>query len=719
VEDEVLAQFEKSLKSYEYINDSVEISPMANMNLMGAQPNQQQSLQPEDLQNGLQHESSKVVDGLLADELLKLSFIDRNAINEEIHGVRSLAVDETPSMISTALHVFQIELELLPPEQKQSYLLIQTYRHREQLQQQRPNPFGMLPENNSVSAATYAAYVDDNDFRLRFLRCCLFDVSKAVRRFANYLNFIHKYWGESCLAKPIRLSDLNDTEIKILKQGFFQILPFRDRSGRRIFANMSNANGLEDVASTKVVFYIVDCATRDSVESQRNGIISVSDGTRYRRDWANPKSETNLRLLNLLRLKRTDSESIVVEAHSAFPSRLASVHFIWPDQNVLWATMKLYLLSTSIAVRHGVPSGSVSALEVNRIRLHSGEPTEQRYKVKSYGIPIELFPLTGTNAIKLNYHNQWIRTRRLVEHNQNRYMFECNCAYKPEYECGFEIKGSGGEPITIVECPCSNDVVFRNGTQSTENPGNAMFRHKILSYWERREKIRTNSRSSNNNRDHPDAGTNSPDDASETPPSLSPDVNHDREFRDQLIVDIEVHQKGRFLEWDKNLTAWIQMKDRARIHRKVAMAFYNCTKRRYNKSNNSKTTLSTEKKRRERSSSDSSSIGGGGSHHINRFTSHHSIHAEETTSRSHSAAAAYQFIDRESANFPSNVAGGDDCCIPNTAVSAFETDVNGDDDGNATNNKRSCLAWRSNSSSPTTAGSNSSMEIPDPEMGAA
>ena len=198
----------------------------------------------------LSYKLDKEVVDLLSNELLNMSVRDRNAINEEIHGVCSLAVDETPRIIANALQSFRIELELLSAAKKTAYTLIQAFRQRqrqlqlEQRQQQHATLSGAYNgitnatrqhcQTTSTPAKMYAAYADSDDFRLRFLRSCLFDVRRAVRRFANYLNFIQDFWGDSYLARPIQLSDLTTSEMKILKKGWIQLLPFRDRRGRRI-----------------------------------------------------------------------------------------------------------------------------------------------------------------------------------------------------------------------------------------------------------------------------------------------------------------------------------------------------------------------------------------------------------------------------------------------------------------------------------------------------
>lgn len=475
------------------------------------------------------------IDGAMAEELLKMSFTDRNDINEEIHGVKCLAIKETPKLIKNALRLFQTELERLPNTEKQAFLFIQKVR------QHQCDPF-------------YAAYAYNQHFRLRFLRCCLFKVHLAVRRFANYLNFIQTYWGDAYLAKPIQLSDLNATETKLLKQGEIQILPFRDRSGRRVIANLGDANDMEGFAFIKAWFYILDVVSRDSLETQQNGVISLLDGGAFK----NSKSYTDFNLFSFAPetknwiaslMKRGKTMTPLIAAHHAFPTRVVCVHFCWPYTPIVKKLLNFYLTQTDLIQSKDAP------FELSRVKIHSGEETEMRYKVKSYGVPIELLPLTGTNVIKVNYHNQWIKTRKLVEGNQLKYQMQSNCGYIPEYECRF---GNPNErPVTIVECPCSNDVVFRNGTQSNENPGNAMFRNFIRAYWEKRQAAV---------------------DFQQEEDSTDED---DRRFRDDLVRTIETQMGGRFLEWDKSRTVWIKMEDKAKIQRKVSMAFYNCTKRRY------------------------------------------------------------------------------------------------------------------------------------------
>jgi len=113
---------------------------------------------------------------LLSREMMKLSMADRTAIQEEIHGVRCLAVDETPQLLRRGLDEFHRELDKISKEEKRTY------------------------EECRVRAMLYQDEVDscyalNEEFHLRFLRVELFDAAKAARRFVNYLEFVREYWG--------------------------------------------------------------------------------------------------------------------------------------------------------------------------------------------------------------------------------------------------------------------------------------------------------------------------------------------------------------------------------------------------------------------------------------------------------------------------------------------------------------------------------------------
>ena len=177
------------------------------------------------------------LDDLIAQDFNNLSFQDRNAINEEMHGVSSLSPEETPEMVADAVHRLSLELDAI--NHKPSYDKSQQWNSN--------SPSMGIDCSRSVynynvdtlSAGTHSTYVNTLDFRLRFLRADLFDAKKAAKRLVNFLAMVMDLYdgNEELLRRPIGLNDLKSKEEKdYLKLGNHQLLPFRDRSGRRVIA---------------------------------------------------------------------------------------------------------------------------------------------------------------------------------------------------------------------------------------------------------------------------------------------------------------------------------------------------------------------------------------------------------------------------------------------------------------------------------------------------
>ena len=135
-----------------------------------------------------------------------LAVKDRNAINEEIHGVQTFARDETPEMLGRALAKMESEINMIPS--KIAFDKSQQYQN---------------------------TYVNDADFRLKFLRSELFEEKKAASRMVKYLDMVSELFGDFALRRQIQMSDFTREEMQVFRVGHQQLLPYRDRSGRRIF----------------------------------------------------------------------------------------------------------------------------------------------------------------------------------------------------------------------------------------------------------------------------------------------------------------------------------------------------------------------------------------------------------------------------------------------------------------------------------------------------
>lgn len=167
----------------------------------------------EDKSTILDAVDTHAVDELLSRQLNQLSFQDRQLISEEIHGVLCLCPEETPAMLFDCLQRLSIEIDKI--KVKVAY-------------------------DKSQELFADATYVNTDDFRLKFLRAELFDPKRAAIRLVKCLDLLLEYYGEDALRRPIMLSDLGKEAMEAARAGNHQILPFRDRSGRKVVAIVNN-----------------------------------------------------------------------------------------------------------------------------------------------------------------------------------------------------------------------------------------------------------------------------------------------------------------------------------------------------------------------------------------------------------------------------------------------------------------------------------------------
>lgn len=171
--------------------------------------------------------TENAMDRMLAQELNQLSLKVREEISNEIHGVETLAVPESPELLTRKL-----------AEMDQALLL---HHNRERSSDgatvHRSNQASARNSNSSDDAYNEALvlgsrYIHDPALRLMFLRSEIFDGTKAAARFVNFLQLLREYLGPQALIhKPWTLSNFTAAELGIFKRGNFQICG-RDRVGR-------------------------------------------------------------------------------------------------------------------------------------------------------------------------------------------------------------------------------------------------------------------------------------------------------------------------------------------------------------------------------------------------------------------------------------------------------------------------------------------------------
>ena len=180
----------------------------------------------------------------------------------------------------------------------------------------------------------------------------------------------------------------------------------------------------------------------NNIESLQRGIIVVG----YHKCTASAKSNVETYRW------RT---SLYIRMAQAVPVRAVCFHMCYPNTEVYKFRGKIH--------------GMISSVWNSRTKIHLGNPVEWQYALQGYGIPTGIIPFTNTGTIKLDNWKKWIKLTR----------------YTKQQEMAVLMKTSTKTLInSIVECPGSNDVVFRMGKSMNYHPGNVKFRNIIESQFQ-------------------------------------------------------------------------------------------------------------------------------------------------------------------------------------------------------------------------------------------
>jgi lipopolysaccharide biosynthesis regulator YciM len=150
-------------------------------------------------------------DALLAKEMAAMSAQEREKSLNDVHGVSDV-IDEQPTFVRAKMEEMEMELAKLTSKKgKEAYM---------------------------QAVAQNKEYVTCDRFRLKFLRSEMFDARLAARLMVRFFDEKKKLFGPEKLTKEIMLGDLDKEDQKFLERGMGQILPQRDRAGRRIMTWM-------------------------------------------------------------------------------------------------------------------------------------------------------------------------------------------------------------------------------------------------------------------------------------------------------------------------------------------------------------------------------------------------------------------------------------------------------------------------------------------------
>ncbi|KAL3908117.1 MAG: hypothetical protein SGILL_008605 [Bacillariaceae sp.] len=305
-------------------------------------------------------------DSMLAQELTNLNVSTRAEIQQEIHGVESLAIAETPELIHRSLLQFQDAIDCFSGN-KSAY-------------------------EDAMTAGS--SFVCSDELRIRFLRADFFDPLKAAIRFLSHLQNLMQWFGPVALLRPLQLSDLDRDAIEFLRAGNNQILPSRDRAGRLVEVCIIDERWFEQEVETRArVLMYTEAVIAEDVETQKNGLVLVIC------ERVSP--------LRQPQMTRMEEHQLIIQLKKGLPVRWSAVHICVPEGPMHKIHRAFMLLGFGQDARV-------------RSRLHPGFSLETQYKLLTFGINAVELPLTQSGTVKVKNQMQWIKIRRVVEEERKR-----------------------------------------------------------------------------------------------------------------------------------------------------------------------------------------------------------------------------------------------------------------------------------------------------------
>ncbi|CAB9517664.1 Transfer protein [Seminavis robusta] len=341
-------------------------------------------------------DEAALVDRLLADEIEKLSLEEKELNTFDLFGMAQETKD--PENMDELLKELELEIRKIPRRK--------AYEKAKYLNEE---------------------YVMDRDFRLKFLRSDDFDVQSSAQRIVQHFEVKLELFGDGpALARNVLMSDLSEDDMKALKTGAWQLLPERDAAGRLVlvicpgFRDSSIAMDsqlrstvylgwtflLTEDVQRKGGIVVVVCLIGESVLSLQNQIFN-----------------------QLSRMKKI---------RSGVPRKVAGIHFLFSQEYLRPLVFGFqWLIQEHLRAK---------------MRVHFGDFEQLKFKLQTFGIPMDCFPFHPNKPANRENHLQWIQSQRTLEE-----------------------KGNIITADTII--PRRFDVLFGRGRHTRNHTGNARAAH--------------------------------------------------------------------------------------------------------------------------------------------------------------------------------------------------------------------------------------------------
>jgi len=231
-------------------------------------------------------------------------------------------------------------------------------------------------------------------------------------------------------------------DMMALKSGSIQVLPSRDRSGRRVIVLQPGPSVTTSTQQTKQVqhskiksmLYFLCAVLWSDVDAQRKGIVLILNSTK-----TDEKYDGNNETIDYETNAGDDLLYQYKELCQSVPVRFSSVHFAFDNDSKMSSSHRIATTILQSFIDNN-PTTNIA-----RIHLYDQDVSNDstKKKIAPFGIPTHQIPVTHTGTIKLKEHNGWVKIQEWYGKELKK---EASCC-----------------KLNVIACPGTNDVLFSQG----------------------------------------------------------------------------------------------------------------------------------------------------------------------------------------------------------------------------------------------------------------
>lgn len=244
---------------------------------------------------------------------------------------------------------------------------------------------GKLPDEEKKlwkEAKSKCPRLTDDDHKLMFLRCEVFNTNLAAKRMGKYWKKRVSLLGPEKAYLPLRLSNFDDEDIETMKLGFARLLPLQDPVGRAIMF-IDPARQDKKIYKTydsfvRYVWYMMHSALESKTAQQKGFVMLI-----YPQNAKLSQFDRNL------------EANLMESLEGILPLRVASMQICHPP-SIVKIILPIIKLLMGERLR-------------KRIKIHTGKSVSE--KLAKYGLDVDKLPIELGGKYQVD-HDAWLEARK-------------------------------------------------------------------------------------------------------------------------------------------------------------------------------------------------------------------------------------------------------------------------------------------------------------------